>query len=83
MSHNPFEVEVDETPLKQQAVHDLVRKLFEEPRRLVEPNDFADRAETVGQILIWKEGELGFPIPTSPFDSAVFDSSAFQFASWL
>jgi hypothetical protein len=30
----PFEVEVGETPLKQQAVDDLVRKLFGEPRRL-------------------------------------------------
>ena len=79
MSHNPFEVEA--TPSKQQAVDDLVRKLFGEPQRLVEPIDFADRAETVGQILIWEEGELGFPKPTSPFDSAVFDSSTFQFAA--
>lgn len=83
MSRNPFEVEVGETPLKQQAVDDLVRKLFGEPRRLVEPIDFADRAEIVGQILIWKVGQLGFPNPTSPFDSSVFDSSTFQFASWL
>lgn len=83
MSHNPFEVEVDETPSKQQVEDDLVHKLFGEPQRLVEPNDFAERAETVGQILIWKEGELDFPKPTNPFDSAVFDSSTFQFASWL
>ena len=30
----PFEVEVDETPLKQQAEDDLVHKLFGEPQRL-------------------------------------------------